>query len=114
MKYEIYQVLITELEVNLINANGRDKAAEMSPVVNAYMLSTLDRDYQKAWDTGEYTKVAVIDAEDLNDVFRIGNIGPEENIERLERMHSVSVGDVIKDSDGNLVAVASCGFDSLK
>ena len=42
-----------------------------------------------------YEIVCEIEAADLDEVFEIGNVGPEENIVRLDRMHSVSVGDVI-------------------
>jgi hypothetical protein len=42
-----------------------------------------------------YRHVANITADGLNEVFHIGNMGPENKIERLRSMHSVSVGDVI-------------------
>ena len=45
----------------------------------------------------EYRMVALVDAKTLDDVFTIGNIGPESSIERVEPMHSVSVGDIIQD-----------------
>lgn len=57
-----------------------------------------------------YKEVAVIEAKDLNEVFEIGNIGPEEKIERLDRMHSISVGDVIRDDRGRCFVVAPFGF----
>lgn len=47
-----------------------------------------------------YSKVCEIVAEDLNEVFEIGNIGPEDKITRLDRMHSISVGDVIRVEEG--------------
>ena len=47
-----------------------------------------------------YSKVCEIVAEDLNEVFQIGNIGPEEKITRLDRMHSISVGDAIRVEEG--------------
>ena len=47
-----------------------------------------------------YSKVCEIVAEDLNEVFEIGNIGPEDKITRLGRMHSISVGDVIRVEEG--------------
>ena len=57
-----------------------------------------------------YTHVSTITAKDLNQVFEIGNIGPEESIERHSRMASVSVGDVIIDEEGSMFVVASTGF----
>jgi hypothetical protein len=62
-----------------------------------------------------YKKVAEIDAVDFEDVFEIGNIGPEKSIKRFAPMHSVSVGDVIV-ADGSDFAkfVAPFGFEAVK
>ena len=57
-----------------------------------------------------YTHVSTITAEDFNQVFEIGNIGPESNIERFSRMASISVGDIIVDDEGTMVVVAPTGF----
>jgi hypothetical protein len=62
---------------------------------------------------GLYAPVAEITADSLNQVFDIGNIGPESSIKRLAPMHSVSVGDVIVDENGRAVYVAPMGFKSL-
>ena len=40
-------------------------------------------------------------------------MGPEQNIERLAQMSSVSVGDLIVDEDGDKYVVASFGFDPV-
>jgi|TARA_R100000951_G_C2564324_1_gene156635 hypothetical protein len=58
-----------------------------------------------------YNKVSEIVADDLDEVFQIGNIGPEECITRLGRMSSISVGDVIEDEEHRLFVVKSFGFD---
>jgi len=58
-----------------------------------------------------YSKVCEIVASDLDEVFRIGNIGPESKINRLDRMHSISVGDVIEDEEHRLFVVKSFGFE---
>ena len=59
----------------------------------------------------EYRMVALIDGKTLNDVFEIGNIGPESSIERIEPMHSVSVGDIIQDViDDKTFVVDKYGF----
>jgi hypothetical protein len=64
-----------------------------------------------------YEEVAAIEADDLNEVFQIGNIGPEEKIERFsyadKNMHSISVGDVIRDDRGRCFVVAPLGFERL-
>jgi hypothetical protein len=57
----------------------------------------------------------VIEAENYDDVFAISNIGEEEHlINRLAPMHSVSVGDVIVDENGNAVFVNMIGFDVVQ
>ena len=62
----------------------------------------------------EYRMVALIDGKTLNDVFEIGNIGPETKIERIEPMHSVSVGDIIQDViDDKTYVVAKYGFEEI-
>ena len=58
-----------------------------------------------------YNKVSEIVADDLDEVFEIGNIGPEDKITRLDRMHSISVGDVIEDEEHRLFVVKSFGFE---
>jgi hypothetical protein len=60
-----------------------------------------------------YQIVCEIEADDLNDVFEIGNIGPEEKITRIDRMHSISVGDVIRTPEGVCHVVESFGFGRL-
>jgi len=60
-----------------------------------------------------YSKVCEIIADDLNEVFEIGNIGPEDKITRLDRMHSISVGDVIEDEENRLYVVKGVGFERL-
>ncbi len=60
-----------------------------------------------------YEEVAAIEADNLNEVFQIGNIGPDEKIKRFGRMHSISVGDVIRDDRGRCFVVAPLGFERL-
>ena len=61
-----------------------------------------------------YDTVCTIIAKNLDEVFEIGNIGPEEKITRLNPMHSVSVGDIIEDSTtGKRYVVSPRGFKDL-
>ena len=62
-----------------------------------------------------YEEVAAIEADNLNEVFQIGNIGPDEKIKRFDfqPMHSISVGDVIRDDRGRCFVVAPLGFERL-
>jgi hypothetical protein len=63
---------------------------------------------------GYYTLVADIEAASLDDVFQIGNIGPEGYITRYDRMTSVSVGDIIVDREADeYYMVAKFGFTKL-
>ena len=60
-----------------------------------------------------YKKVAEVVADDLNHVFEVGNIGPEDRITRFASMHSFSVGDIIEDEAGNRWMIAGVGFTPL-
>jgi hypothetical protein len=46
-------------------------------------------------------------------VFHTGNVGPEDRIERLAQMSSVSVGDLIVAENGERHVVASFGFKEI-
>ena len=61
----------------------------------------------------KYEHVADLDAQDLNEAFEVGNIGPESKYTRHKPMHSISVGDILVD-DSKVSIVASCGFDTLE
>lgn len=112
MKFAVYQIQFSEADVKEINS-GQTKNTK-------FELKTamqLDFDGEKsggyadqAFAAGLYTHVANITAEDFNDVFEVGNIGPSSSIERLGRMSSVSVGDIIIDEEGSMVVVTSYGF----
>ena len=62
----------------------------------------------------DYREVCEIEASDLDEVFKIGNIGPEEKITRLLPMHSISVGDVIMDEKYRCFVVSGSGFTRLE
>lgn len=113
MKFAVYQIHLTDKQYDLINAQGHNAVPshkiklDMTMDFSGHKIGGLA---SEAWEAGYYTHVANIEAEDYNGVFEIGNIGPEENIERLTRMYSISVGDVIVGEDGTLAVVASMGF----
>jgi hypothetical protein len=113
MKFAVYQIQLTDDQLRTINAKGFDAV----PAKKAQLDMTMDFGGSKigglasdAWDRGYYTHVANITADNYNEVFEIGNIGPEQNIERLARMHSISVGDMIIGEDGSMAVVSSYGF----
>ena len=116
MKFAVHQIRITKAQMDLINKEGFDAV----PAKKAHLDMDMDFAGTKigslaadALDAGYYTHVANIEADNLNQVFEIGNIGPETNITRLNRMSSVSVGDLIEDEDGNRHVVASFGFKEV-
>lgn len=111
--FKLFQINFDNLEVAIINSRSD---ASVNAKYNLY-LDTMSGGkvgaVWLAWKTDLYKLVAEIDAVDLDDVFEIGNIGPEEKIVRKAPMHSVSVGDVIQDKEGKLHIVQSFGFGEL-
>ena len=73
----------------------------------------IDGNVDKLFFLTSYKEVCEIEADSLDEVFEIGNIGPESKIERLDRMHSVSVGDVIMNELNELWVVQPFGFQGL-
>ena len=79
------------------------------PNLDAITFGQLDVDYYLE----NYEIVADIEADNLEEVFAIGNnMGDEAKITRYAKMHSVSVGDVIRD-DENVFVVAMFGFEKI-
>lgn len=61
-----------------------------------------------------YRPVAKFNVNTLDEVFEVSNSGRAEHlIERMERMHSVSVGDIIVDDREAVWIVAPDGFNQL-
>lgn len=113
MKYAIYQIQLTDAQYDLINAEGHDAVPAHAAKLKMTMDFSGDKIGGLAYDAfynDYYTHVANIEADNANEVFEIGNIGPEENIERLARMSSLSVGDIIVDEEGQCIVVAPVGF----
>jgi hypothetical protein len=95
-------------------------------MINRFAVYQLDSDDDRMRDmyfmsskeieaiSDDYMLVATIDAEDLDQVFTVGNIGPESRINRIAPMRSVSVGDIIQDlvTDKTFVIV-KFGFDEI-
>lgn len=98
MRYSVYQIKIEQFSP----ANVRD----------AYMDAMMGR-AARGLAENLYVKVAEIEANDLDEVFDIGNIGPEENITRIGRMSSISVGNIIEDAAGKRFVVANYGFEEV-
>jgi hypothetical protein len=106
--FSVYQIVIDKDLSDLINKEGWDchvKAVAHKEAMFGKVTVGVQHDC--------YTKVAEVVADDLNHVFEVGNIGPEDRITRLDKMHSISVGDIIVDAEGNASVVDSVGFTPL-
>lgn len=109
MKFKLFQIQFNDAQINQINS-----AAQRPAYYEAYLNTRLNptvEAIEKAWR--QYEIVAEIEADNLEEVFEIGNIGPEENIKRLKPMSSISVGDVVADNLGITYFVAPIGFKKL-
>ncbi len=127
MKYQIFQIRTTSEEIDafnktedyavapklkarrdmqfptLVNSTVQDLAAD------AFFGGRAEYTFSKSL----YTHVANITASDLEHVFEISNIGPETAIERLDRKHSLSVGDIVIDENNIVWVVADFGFEEV-
>ena len=114
MKYELHQIHLTDEEHNKVNAEGHNSVAKHKLHLDMNFSDTEEVLAKEAWDKGYYTHVSNITTDKgLEGVFEVGNIGPEENIERISQMYSTSVGDIVIDSDGKKHLVAGIGFKEV-
>lgn len=115
MKYDIYQIVLTKEDTRVINSMENPHGNH--PKFRARLHSQIG-EYEAA--KGHYEKVAEIEGNDLEHVFHISNCPwdreeLEPRITRLtERMHSVSVGDIVVDGNGIQWGVADIGFDEVQ
>jgi hypothetical protein len=96
-QYMVHQIQLTSEESKAINKLGWDEAVATMPRVKAYMATMChgaEKFVPEFW--ASYRHVSTITATGLEDVFKVGNIGPEEQIKRLASMHSVSVGNIVQ------------------
>ena len=116
MKYAIHQIHLSNEQIDEINTSNevpayyQHKLAVTMPFSDDSVAKRV-KDVETA--AYLYSHVGNITADSLEGVFEAGNIGPEERIERLAPMSSVSVGDVIVDEDGVASVVDSFGFTTL-
>lgn len=113
--YTVLQIPMSDEIYQYINQHSHEGAIEQFPAYRARM-KTLFRgsDNFVAWMSEYFVPVCNIDAADLDEVFHIGNVGTGLQLQRLARMHSVSVGDVIRcNRTGTYHMVDSMGFTQL-
>ena len=117
MKYSVYQITLSESDIAAVNAEQPNSAykakREMQFDFDGTGIANIADD---AWTDGHYGKVCMIEANDLDQVFHIGNVGPESAIDRgpfNTRMASISVGDIIEDEAGSRFVVSNFGFQEV-
>jgi len=111
--YHIFQITLDDATVDLINSEGWTSSNRAS----AYSRATVFGDPTDGLKHDCYDKVAEVLGDSLDDVFRIGNIGPEHPDEDItvgnDGMRSISVGDIIADDHGSRWVVATFGFTPI-
>ena len=115
MLYTVYQIRVERRVLDRVNELGHEGAAAQYPQYRARLNTMIrgSRGYLAEY-AEYYSPVCMINAETLDGVFQIGNMGPEDSITRLAPMHSVSVGDIIEDQAGRRVMVDSFGFGEIQ
>lgn len=112
--FKIFQIHLTDAEVDKVNETGDHFSVPKQASKVRLQLGAgqdLVARAKKAFGEGHFSFCGTIEANGLDHCFRVGNIGPEELITRIGAMHSLSVGDLIQDPDGNIHVVASFGFE---
>lgn len=114
--YKVYQIKLSNEEMALINETGDHAAVPKNELKQkmAFAMGNIESYACEALAAGYFTHVANIEANNLDHVFEIGNIGPESNITRISPMHSISVGDVVVADDGTVNVVGDYGFAKAK
>ena len=108
-KYAVYQIPFDAMR----EAMGNDGWDSKHPLVRAYLRVTLGAEEYRPELFEFYEHVMNIEAEGLEDSFKISNIGPVENIESLSKHTSMSVGNIVIDPEGKKWFVDSFGFEEI-
>lgn len=111
MKYKIYQINFSAAMVKRINAYEPTATKVFNLYLDTMGINPQVSDIMKA--IALFRHVADIEADRLDEVFHIGNMGPEDKITRHRQMHSLSVGDVIVSENGTASFVAPFGFKDV-
>ena len=115
-KFKLHQIHLTDEERDLVNAKGHDAVPKHLIKCNMNFNDDVVALAKEAFDKDYYSHVSNINAENLEDVFSVGNMGPESQIERFAstNMYSVSVGDIVEDKETNKkFVVASMRFKEV-
>ena len=115
-KYIVKQVAIPISERELPNQKGWDGAIAESDHWRVKMdyMNGLRKGF-KSEDLEYFTDTYVVEANGLEDVFKITNLWEQEElVQRLRRGHSTSVGDLVEDTTtGKIHMVDGFGFKEV-
>ena len=118
MTYAIYQFHMSREAADKVNAVGwGGDFGEFATEVEIQREVKFEGSEGFRPEMSEYYElVALVEARDLEDVFKIGNIGPDEAITRVaDRMHSISVGDIVEcHKTGVCFMVEPTGFSEVE
>ena len=114
MNYKLYQIHLTDAEVDQVNAEGHNSVPKQKLKLDMNFNESPEAIAKEGMDKGYFTHVSNIYTEQwLEGVFVVGNLGAESAITRLAKMYSVSVADVVETPEGVRHVVASVGFQQL-
>lgn len=118
-QYKLHQISLTQEDADFVNGRGWTVAALQNPKIHAYVTMTLaftdgqvPADYRPSMFK-HYTHVCDIEADSLNEVFKISNIGPDSAITRHASMTSGAVGNLIEDDQGRFYLICAFGFAKI-
>ena len=112
--FKVFQIRPSQTVTEAVNSIGHSAAAQAHPIWEAKLETMHGSEGYKSQYSEHYEHVCDIAAEDLDAVFHIGNMGPEEKINRVAPMHSISVGDIVVDADGVSHMVDPIGFSPVE
>jgi len=117
--YKIFQMKLTDEQVDEINEQGADNSSLWKFYQDANMYPDGDK-VQNALRMGLYDHMANIEADDMNQVVHLGDTEFEvsDKIEFLEnkfgrKMHTITIGDVVEDPDGQKWFVNFGGYEKV-
>ena len=107
--FRVYQIILDEDLAELINKEGW----ECHTKAMAYMSAIHTGHVKLGVENRCYSHVSSVVADDLEHVFEVCNIGPDDRITKHARCRSLRVGDIVANADGDYFAVANVGFTPL-
>lgn len=113
MKFKVLQIQLTGAEIDMVNEGVQVR----KHVLKTHMFGkSVMPSATKAMYLGYYDHVLTVDADNLNDVFYIGNFMDDRNLDKVQvhgTFSSVSVGDIIVDENDLAFVVDTFGFEML-